>query len=68
MEDEYDFSKAARGKFFKKNSEFHTPIYLEPELESHFLKLAKQKKQTLNDVVNTILSKDLEIAELVSVK
>ena len=68
MKDEYDFSKATRGKFYKKNSEIHIPIYLEPDLESHFIKLAKQKKQTLNDVINSILSKDLEIAELVSVK
>ena len=68
MKDEYDFSKATKGKFYKKNSEFHSPIYLEKNLENYFTKLAKQKKQTLNDVVNSILSKDIEIAELVSVK
>jgi len=68
VKDEYDFSNATRGKFYKENSEFHTPIYLKPELENYFIKLAKQKKQTLNDVVNSILSKGIEIAELVSVK
>lgn len=68
MKNEYDFSKAVKGKFYKENSEIHLPIYLEPNLENYFTKLAKQKKQTLNDVVNSILSKDIEIAELISVK
>ncbi len=44
MKDEYDFSKATKGKFFKKDSEIHIPIYLTPDLERYFIKLAKQKK------------------------
>ena len=68
MKDEYDFTHAVKGKFYKENAEFHTPVYLAPELESYFIKVAKIKKQTLNEVVNSILSKDIEIAELVSFK
>ena len=41
MKSEYDFSEAVIGKFYKKNVEFHTPVYLEPELESYFIKVAK---------------------------
>jgi len=41
MKEEYDFTNAARGKFYKENAEFHTPVYLEPELEVYFIKLAK---------------------------
>lgn len=68
MKDEYDFSKATKGKFYKNNIEFHSPIYLDKKLEIHFVKLAKQKNLSLNDVVNSILNKDIEIAELISVK
>lgn len=68
MKDEYDFLNATKGKFYKQNSEFHSSIYLDKKLETHFIKLAKQKKLSLNDVVNSILNKDIEIAELVSVK
>ena len=66
MKKEYDFSKASKGKFYKEGADLHTPIYLDPELESYFSNLAKQKKQTINEVVNSILSKDIEIAKLVS--
>ena len=68
MKDEYDFSNATKGKFFKKNSIAQIPVYLAPELEVYFVKLANKKKQTLNEVVNSILSKDIEIAELIGVK
>ncbi len=68
MKKEYDFSQASKGKFYKKGADLHTPIYLEPELESYFFSLAKQNKQTVNEVVNSILSKDIEIAKLVSLK
>ena len=68
MKDEYDFTNAVRGKFYKENAEFHTPVYLEPELEVYFIKLAKIKKLSLNEVVNSVLSKDLEIANLMTAK
>ena len=34
MKDEYDFSKAVRGKFYHKDATFHLPIYLEPEVQN----------------------------------
>ena len=68
MKNEYDFTHAVTGKFYKKNVEFHTPVYLEPELESYFIKIAKIKKQSLNEVINEILVKDIEIAKMVSIK
>ena len=66
MKSEYDFSNAVTGKFYKKNVEFHTPVYLEPELESYFIKVAKTKKQTLNELINAILTKDIEMAKMIS--
>jgi len=50
MKDGYDFTHAVRGKFYKEHAELHTPVYLEPELESYFIKLARVKELSLNEV------------------
>ncbi len=68
MEAEYDFSNGIRGKFYKKDAEFHLPIYLEPEVESFFMKLAKEQKIGLTQIVNNLLYKDKELIELVTAK
>ena len=68
MEAEYDFSKGERGKFYKKDAQFHLPIYLEPEVESFFTKLAKKQKTDLTQIVNNLLYKDKELIELATAK
>jgi len=64
MEKEYDFSKGVRGKFFNKDAEFHTPIYLEPEVESFITKLAEKNNMSVSTIVNNLLFKDKELIEL----
>lgn len=64
MKKEYDFSKGERGKFYKKDVNFHIPVYLEPEIESFFTKLANQKNTNLGQVINQLLFKDKELIEL----
>ena len=64
MEKEYDFSKGVRGKFYNKNAKFHLPIYLEPEIESFIMKLAKKQNKNISQVVNALLFKDKELMEL----
>ena len=68
MEAEYDFSNGVRGKFYKKDAEFHLPVYLEPEVESFFMKLAKKQKTGLTQIVNNLLYKDKELIELATAK
>lgn len=68
MEAEYDFSNGVRGKFYKKDAQFHLPIYLEPEVENFFMKLAKKQKIDLTQIVNNLLHKDKELIELASTK
>ena len=68
MEAEYDFSKGVRGKFYKKDSQFHLPIYLEPEVESFFMKVAKKQKTDLSQIINNLLNKDKELIELATAK
>lgn len=64
MKKEYDFSKGVRGKFYNKDATFQIPIYLEPEIESFFMKLAKERNIDLTQIVNRVLFKDKELIEL----
>lgn len=68
MKDEYDFSKGERGKFYSKDAEFNLPIYLDRELERFILKIAKEQKSTMTQIVNNLLSKDKELLEIAGLK
>ncbi|MBT4732704.1 hypothetical protein HOB87_12175 [Candidatus Woesearchaeota archaeon] len=68
MEKEYDFTKGEKGKFYNKDAQFHLPVYLEPEVESFFVKLAKKQETNLTKIVNDLLHKDKELIELASTK
>lgn len=46
MKEEYDCSHAEQGKFYRQDNVFQLPIYLEPEVESFVMKLAKEHKKT----------------------
>ena len=63
MKREYDFSKAARGKFYRKGVELRLPIYLDAKLRRKFEILAQKKGRDVNDVVNQLLKKDLDVLE-----
>lgn len=64
MKKEYDFSKGIRGKFYKEDAKFHTPVYLDPEVESFFTQLANQQNTNLGQIINKLLYKDKELIEL----
>ena len=63
MRREYDFSKAVRGKFFRKGAELRLPIYLEPKLHSKLERLARRKGKDVGEMVNQLLKKDVEFLE-----
>ena len=60
MEDEYDFSTAARGKFFRKGARLVPPVHLEPDVLAYLSDLAVTQGTSLNDLVNTLLKEDIE--------
>ena len=64
MQDEYDFSKGERGKFYNASANFHLPIYLDSKLEDFISKIAAEKNTTITQVVNNLLFKDKELIEL----
>lgn len=47
MRDEYDFSKAARGKFYRSNTSLAPPIHLEPEVLTFLTARAQLRGVTL---------------------
>jgi cytidylate kinase len=63
MRREYDFSKAVRGKFYRKGADLRLPIYLEPKLQSKLERIARKKGKDVGDMVNQLLRKDIEFLE-----
>jgi cytidylate kinase len=63
MKQEYDFSKAERGKFYRKGAELRLPIYLEAKLQSQLERIAQKKGKELSDVVNQLVRKEVELLE-----
>lgn len=60
MKDEYDFSAAQRGKFFRKDTRLVPPVHLEPDVLAYLSELAVAQGTSLNDLVNTLLNEDIE--------
>jgi hypothetical protein len=63
MKDEYDFSKAERGRFFRKNAALAPPVHLDPEVLAFLTTRAMARGIPLNDLVNELLKKDIELIE-----
>jgi hypothetical protein len=63
MKREYDFSKAVRGKFYRKGVELRLPIYLDPKLQSKLERLARKKGKDVGEMVNRLLRKDVDFLE-----
>ena len=61
MKQEYDFSKAERGKFYRKGAELRLPIYLEAKLQNQLERIAQKKGKELSDVVNQLVKKEVEL-------
>lgn len=63
MRREYDFSKAVRGKFFRKDIELRLPIYLDNKLQMQVEQLAQRKGKDIGEIVNQLLRKEMELIE-----
>lgn len=63
MRREYDFSKAVRGKFYRKGAELQLPIYLDPKLRRKLERIARKKGVDVGEIVNQWLRKDVEFLE-----
>ena len=61
MRDEYDFSKAERGKFHRPNASLAPPIHLEPEVLAFLTARAQARGISLSELVNALLRKNIEL-------
>ena len=61
MKREYDFSDAVRGKFFRTDAMLVPPVHLDREVLDHLQARAVAKGTTLNELVNALLKKDIEL-------
>ncbi len=65
MKEEYDFSKAERGKFYQPNALFNFPIYLEPDVYEYINRLAEEKGMDMQVVVNEWLRMNIKLIKSV---
>ena len=65
MKDEYDFSNAERGKFYRRHAQLIPPVHLDPEVLSYLAARAEARGTSLSTLVNDLLRKDIELIEAV---
>jgi hypothetical protein len=63
MREEYDFSKAEKGKFFRANVNLNIPIYLEEDVADFVSRIATKKGMDRSAVVNALLREDQKLGE-----
>jgi predicted HicB family RNase H-like nuclease len=63
LDREIDFAQGVRGKFYRPGMELHIPVYLEQKVMATLTEVAERKGVGLNDLVNDLLRRELDIAE-----
>jgi hypothetical protein len=64
MKNEYDFSKAERGKFYRHHAEHSLPIYLDADNLLFVTKIAQRNKSNISEVVNDLIRSDKRLARM----
>jgi hypothetical protein len=64
MKEEYDFTDAEQGKFYRPLEELDIPIYLEREVREFFFKNIRGRvgSFSLNEIINSLIKQDIEIS------
>lgn len=63
MKDEYDFTGATRGTFYRAGAVLAPPVHLEPDVLTYLQARAAARGTSLNQLVNDLLKKDIELIE-----
>jgi hypothetical protein len=63
MREEYDFSKAERGKFYHPDAELNIPVYLDEDVATFLRNLAAQKGTDVESIVNEWLRQSIRLVE-----
>ena len=64
MKEEYDFTNAEQGRFYRPLEELDIPIYLDKEVKKFFFENIRDKDSSfsLNAIINSLIKKDIEIS------
>lgn len=65
MKEEYDFSKAERGRFYRADAKLSIPLYLDQDIEDWFADKAKAKGVDIQQLVNDLLRQDISLIKQV---
>jgi len=63
MKREYDFSKAVRGRFYRKNAGLRLPIYLDAKVQDQVQRLARKNGKAIDAIVNQMVPKEMDLLE-----
>jgi hypothetical protein len=63
MNSHCDFSKAERGKCYRKGALLRLPIYLDGQLQKRLELIAHKKGRELGELVSDLLTKDVDLLE-----
>ena len=63
MRDEYDFSKAERGRFYKPGLKLNIPVYLDEDVQAVVEAIAEKRSTDLSNVVNQLLRANTQISD-----
>ena len=61
MKREHVFSRAVRGKFYRKGAELRLPIYLEAKLQKQLGRLVLKNGKDPSDMVNQMVQRQVEL-------
>jgi len=68
MKEEYDFTNAEQGRFYRPIEELEIPVYLDRDIREILMKKLKEKGNEfpLNSIVNALIKQDIEISRRIA--
>lgn len=68
MKEEYDFTNAEQGKFYRPIEALEIPVYLDADIRTVLMKKLKEagNEVSLNGIVNALIKHDIEISEKIA--
>ena len=64
MKKHYDFRKASQGKMYRPAGKLRIPVYLDRDVQRGLASAKLGAGGSLSEIVNSILRKELEVAEM----
>ncbi len=64
MKQEYDFSKAERGRFYHPETKLNLPVYLDEEVLAFLQDIAEKNNTDISTVANQLIRTDMQIAKV----